>query len=95
MFLWLVGAAALQYTYVFLGSAINAMRFFRIQLPMNLVNPLAGLALCALLVPRYGLPGAGWAMFATTVCEGLAYLGIFLDLRRLSRVAPAAGPAER
>jgi O-antigen/teichoic acid export membrane protein len=93
VFLWLVAAAALQYTYVFLGSAINAMRHFRIQLPMNLVNPLAALAACALLVPRFGLRGAAWAVFATTVCEGLGYLGIFLHLRRRPAPVPAADPA--
>ena len=95
VFLWLVAAAALQYTYVFLGSAINAMRFFRIQLPMNLVNPLAALALCAVLVPRFGLRGAGWAVFATTVCEGLGYVAIFLYLRRRYAPAPAAAAATR
>ena len=82
VFLWLVGAAALQYSYVFLGSAINAMRHFRVQLPMNLVGPAAGLLACALLVPRFGLRGAGWAALAATACEGLAYVAVFAFVRR-------------
>jgi O-antigen/teichoic acid export membrane protein len=81
VFLWMVAAAALQYAYVFLGSAINAMRFFRIQLPMNLVNPTIAVIACALLVPSFGLKGAAWGMFVAVVCEGLTYLVAFLTVR--------------
>src|SRR5204862_5934007 len=49
VFLWLVAAAALQYCYIFFGTAINAMRFFRIQLPMNRVGPAMVTIICAYL----------------------------------------------
>lgn len=88
VFVWLVAAAAVQFGYVFLGSAINAMRYFGRQLPMNLVGPAFSALACFFLVPRYGLRGAAWAVFIGTSCEGLTYLVFFLWARR--RAARAA-----
>jgi O-antigen/teichoic acid export membrane protein len=90
VFVWLVVAAALQYNYIFMGTAINAMRAFRIQAPLNLVTPLGALVFCGLWVPRYGLRGAGWAMVATAGFEALAHLMVFAYLRRRPPVAAAA-----
>lgn len=79
VFLWLAAAAALRYAYVFLGTALCAMRRFHVQLPIHMVS-LGGLALtCAFLVPRFGMMGAAIAMFGSAVIEGLAYGGVLLS----------------
>ena len=70
---WLMAAAGLQYTYVFLGTAVNAMRRFTIQLPIHALSLLVTLLLCLCLVKGHGLKGAAWAMLGTAAFEAAAY----------------------
>jgi O-antigen/teichoic acid export membrane protein len=64
-FVWLMVAAGITYAYVFLGTATTAMRRFRIQLPIELAGVLVILAASGILVPRWGLLGAAWALCAS------------------------------
>ena len=87
---WLMVAATVSYAYIFLGTAVSAMRLFRIQLPIGIGVFAALVASCALLVPRFGLRGAAWAMLASALVEGSLYCCIiFPRLRR----APVPGAA--
>lgn len=84
VFLLIVMAAAVGYGYVFLGTALSAMRRFDVQLPVTLVG--AGIlgGLCLVLVPSYGLMGIGFALLVTQIVQ----FGIYAFL-----VLPAAKPA--
>jgi O-antigen/teichoic acid export membrane protein len=72
---WLLVAQGLTYCYVFVGTAINAMRDFRMQLPIHLTSLTVVTAACAILVPAHGLRGAAWAVLAGTMTETALYIG--------------------
>ena len=62
LFVWLVFAAGIGFVGSFLGYAISAMRHFnKFAVPYTLVMLLSA-AGCWLLIPRYGLLGAAWAV---------------------------------
>jgi O-antigen/teichoic acid export membrane protein len=73
LFVWLMAGQALNYTYVFLGTGVNAMRNYRIQLPIHALSTASLVATCAVLVPRHGLTGAAWAVMAGAVVEAIGY----------------------
>jgi Na+-driven multidrug efflux pump len=75
----------MQNVYVFCGSAISAMRCFRVQLPIQITSVLLNFALCFLLIGRHGFLGAAWAMFGANVFEAVAYTSVFLYLRMAAR----------
>ncbi|MBF8305387.1 MAG: polysaccharide biosynthesis protein [Acidobacteria bacterium] len=79
-FLWLMAAAAASYFWSFLGVTLTALQEFRLQMFLQ----AAAAALCAILsiglVQRFGLPGAGFAMFATMLF-GMASYAIVLGRR--------------
>jgi O-antigen/teichoic acid export membrane protein len=83
IFVWLMAAAGLQYTYVFLGTAVNAMRRFTIQLPIQVLSLLVTLLLCLYLVKGHGLKGAAWAMLGTAAFEAAAYALLTAQGRRV------------
>ena len=70
---WLMLSSAIVYAYVFMGTAANAMRLFRIQAPIHAVSTLAVLGVAAFAVPRYGLPGAAWSLIVGATVEALLY----------------------
>ncbi len=59
---WLMAAAALFYVGSFLGYGMTAARYFRIQALLFVVTLLLITGASALLIPRYGLAGAAWAV---------------------------------
>jgi O-antigen/teichoic acid export membrane protein len=71
--LWLVVAASVGWAYVFIGTAVSAMRRFHVQLPIHLVSTAVLVIACWLLVPPCGLLGAAWAILACAVAEAAAY----------------------
>jgi O-antigen/teichoic acid export membrane protein len=97
--LWLAAAACVAFVANVLGAAATAAR----RLPQQLPIAVLCIAVCAgashLLVPRYGLIGAGWAVLATEtmrlLCLTQVYAGALSAKRRASlAVAPAtAGEA--
>jgi O-antigen/teichoic acid export membrane protein len=73
VFLVLMITAAVQYATVFLGTSINALRLFSIQLPIN-VAVLAGVATaCTFLVPSQGLTGAAISMLIGQIIQASCY----------------------
>lgn len=83
--LCLMGAYSLQYAYVFCGTAINAMRDFKTQFPIQIASCLIVVTLCFYLVSPFGLIGGAWAMFTANVFEAGAYTVVLLKLRKAAR----------
>ncbi len=61
-FVWLMASAVFLYPASLLGFGITAARRFSPQLPMIAGAAVVTIAACALLVPRFGLLGAAWAV---------------------------------
>lgn len=70
---WIMAAYGLQFSYVFLGTAINAMRRFAVQLPIHLASCLVVFIGSLTLIGPYGLVGAAWAMLGAALFEAAAY----------------------
>lgn len=66
LFVWLVIVTALSFFGSVFGTAVTAMRQFRVQALIQTLNVLLISALSYPLVLRYGLRGAAWAMLLTT-----------------------------
>lgn len=82
--LWVLSAAALvQYTFTFLGTAVNAMRRFRVQLPINIVCLAAVVLVAYFAIPQLGIMGAALAVLAGQ-CVTLS-LYVVLVLRTIPR----------
>jgi O-antigen/teichoic acid export membrane protein len=85
---WLMGALALDYATSLLGWGILATRQFgRYPLPYLLTTAVAAVA-AGVLVPRFGLLGAAWAVCVVNLAS-VAVLGCILALA-LADAAPAA-----
>jgi len=82
IFFWLTVAAGIQYAYIFLGSAVNSMRLFRIQMFITLGSVVLILALCAMLTDTYGMMGVVTAMIVGTISEALTYLCVSIYILR-------------
>jgi O-antigen/teichoic acid export membrane protein len=78
----LMVAAALQYLVAFLGTAVNAIRKFTIQMPISLVTLLTVSAAAAWGVPRFGLMGAALSVLASQIVTGLCYLWLHFSVVR-------------
>lgn len=74
---WLMVAGLLSYVTSFLGYGLTATRRFAVQLPLFAGTAAACAAASALLVPRYGLTGAAWALGASYLLE-IALLVVLL-----------------
>lgn len=61
---WMAVAAAISWTFVFLGTAINAMRMFWIQFPIQLCNLTVVTVAAYGLIDPHGLLGAAYALIA-------------------------------
>lgn len=83
IFVWGMVNAGIGYCYLFLGSALNAMRLFRVQLPIHL-SSLAVLSLaCLFLIKPHGLEGAMMSLTIAAVVESVLYGGIVIrSIRR-------------
>jgi O-antigen/teichoic acid export membrane protein len=79
-----VGTAGLSTIGSFLFSGASAARAFRIQVPVYLLAMLVGSLGSAILVPHYGMIGAGISLLfsaATIVLGGLLVLRMILNAR--------------
>jgi O-antigen/teichoic acid export membrane protein len=70
----LMVAAAVQYASLYLGTAVNAMRLFTVQLPINLTGLLVVALSCWVAIPRIGLIGAGLGVLAGQLAQGICYV---------------------
>ncbi|NWG21338.1 MAG: lipopolysaccharide biosynthesis protein [Chloroflexi bacterium] len=80
---WMMMAYGLQFAYVFLGTAINAMRRFAVQLPVQIVSCLIVAGGSMVLIGPYGLVGVAWALLGANLFEAAAYAATVGYIRRV------------
>lgn len=73
VFLLIMTAAGVGYGYVFLGTALSAMRRFDVQLPVTLTGAGILACLCLVLVQPYGLLGIGYALVIAQLSQLALY----------------------
>ncbi len=83
---WLAVVAAVGYQASALCSSITAARRFPEQLYVAALTLAASWIATQLLVPRFGLVGAAWALLAATVVQTASLAIVYL---RVSGIAPA------
>ena len=81
-FSWLMLAALVAYVGAALGYAVNAARAFRQMVLPYAAVAASTLVACWLLVPRYGIRGAAWAVGVSSVATCLGSLWILARLPR-------------
>jgi O-antigen/teichoic acid export membrane protein len=69
----LMVAAMVQYSAVFLGTAVNALRMFAVQAPVNLATLVAVVLAASLAVPQWGLIGAAVAVGTGQTLQAVWY----------------------
>lgn len=79
---WIMAAAMVRYSYIFLGTSMNALKLFKFQTQIGFAGTAVILAVCFVLVPDYGTLGAAISMFAATCVELLLYLLRFYSVRK-------------
>lgn len=84
VFVLIVLAAGLGYGYVFLGTALSAMRRFDVQFPATLAGVAILSGLCIWLVPSFGLVGIGFALVVTQIVQLGIYALLVLPTPRLA-----------
>jgi O-antigen/teichoic acid export membrane protein len=67
LLVWAMVGAALWHLASTVETAVNAARLFRAEAPLHVATLTATTVSCLVLVPRYGLVGAAWAL-----CLGMA-----------------------
>ncbi len=80
-------AAAITSSFVFLGTAINAMRLFKLQVPVQFAGLVCIIALTVLWVPAGGALGAANALIGAALVTMAIYVPLVAWL--LVRVDPA------
>jgi len=90
VFVWLMGAEGLGFVAMFLGSALTAARYFRIQLPLQIVTVGTTAVASLVLVPPLGLVGAALAVLAGVSVRVLLLIPILVHItRRLHESGPS------
>lgn len=78
LLVWIMVAAAIGYMSSFLGDAIVAVRYLRIQIPL-FVLVTATSAICSYwLIPIYGLQGAALAVIIALIIEVVMRCGVLV-----------------
>jgi len=75
LFVWLMVAAGIGYVSSFLGYAITAARYFRIQMPLFAVVTGSSALSCLWLIPTMGVRGAAIALIVGAVVQASFSLG--------------------
>jgi O-antigen/teichoic acid export membrane protein len=65
VFFWIMISAGIGYAAIFLGTGLTVTRRFREMLFLNVLSVVTTFILSIILVPKYGLTGAGWALAAS------------------------------
>jgi O-antigen/teichoic acid export membrane protein len=73
---WVTIEAGLGFVCSVLAYAMTAARRFRLQAPLSGMTVVISIIACAVLVSRYGLPGAAFAMVIATTFQLVGSLGI-------------------
>ena len=79
---WIMAAAMVRYSYIFLGTSMNALKQFKLQTQIAFVGTSIIFVSCFILVPELGTLGAAIAMFMATCIELLLYLFRFYHIRK-------------
>jgi O-antigen/teichoic acid export membrane protein len=88
-FTWVMVAATVAYAATFLNTAMVILRATKAQVCLFLIVAATGYTLCALLVPKYGLTGAAWAVGATYVIQLLGATMIVANIIRRWHAEPS------
>lgn len=91
VFVWLMAASGMSMITSILGFGVTAVRYFKSQVPIFLIALGACLFLSGVLVPRYGMKGAAWALLLTSVVQGAGCLLLIM----LALKAPLAATPEK
>jgi O-antigen/teichoic acid export membrane protein len=70
---WIAAVNGLSWTYMFLGTALDAMRRYRVQPWIHGTSCVVIAIASAALVPRWHLRGAAWAMLIGVGVESIMY----------------------
>ncbi|MQA31284.1 MAG: oligosaccharide flippase family protein [Luteitalea sp.] len=85
---WMMAAAAIGYVASFLGYGLTAARLFKAQPPLFGTVTAVTTVAALILVPRYGLVGAAWAVLLGTVAQSLGSGLILWYAVRIQREIP-------
>lgn len=89
VFVMIMIGGAVLYLGNLLGAPVSAMRQFRVQLWVYLVNIVIMVTLCWLLIPRHGMMGTAIVMVCCSVWVTAAYG--FLVWRGICKMVPPEG----
>jgi len=70
-------ASAIRFSYIFYGSALNAMHCYNKQSWVYGIGTLSLTVLCLYLIPNYGTLGAGYAMISACIIELFVMLYLY------------------
>jgi O-antigen/teichoic acid export membrane protein len=73
VFLCIMVATAISYSFIFLGTALNAMREYKAQFLVNCFTCVTVLLSSFLLVPSYGMIGGAYAMILGSLSTASGY----------------------
>lgn len=76
VFMWLLVVCAVAFINSMFGYAVTGARFFKIQVPQGVIVVIVVLAGSAILVPKYQLVGAVWAILAAMTVKAITFLFI-------------------
>jgi O-antigen/teichoic acid export membrane protein len=76
LFIWLMVVAAIDYVSSFLGHAMTAAQYFRIQTLLFGTVTLTSAISCFLLLPKFGLIGVAFALIIASLVQLFFSLGV-------------------
>lgn len=89
LFLLLMVAAGIGYVNSFLGYAMTAAHYFRVQMPLLIVATGISTLVCFLLIPSQGLVGAAIAAIFSAIVQAIFSLGVvFYAIHKLTKSSP-------
>jgi O-antigen/teichoic acid export membrane protein len=89
VFVLLMVAAGINYTFAFLGYGRTAARYFLIQAPLSCLVTSASAITCFWLIPQAGLKGAAIALIVGAIVEAASNFGVILHaLYRVRSLSP-------
>ncbi|HEY9770843.1 MAG TPA: oligosaccharide flippase family protein [Coleofasciculaceae cyanobacterium] len=78
LFVWLMVAAGISYISSFLGYAMTAARYFRVQMPLFSIATATSALSCFWLVPTFELKGAAIALILSAVVQAIMTFGVII-----------------
>jgi O-antigen/teichoic acid export membrane protein len=85
---WITLEAGLGFLCSVLSYAMTAARRFRSQAPLSGITVVISCVACLVLIPRFGLPGAAYAMVIATTFQLAGSIGILIVALREQKLTP-------